>query len=142
MYKMTWVNQWAYRPREHNGDHMDKWGLVYTPTSCQSDIDRCKLHIHYHGCIADRAKLRHLWSTVIELNGWAESNEIVVLYPQAGGDRRAGKGCWNWGWEARKDDPLFDTKRSIQLRTVMSLVTDLKHAIHSGTAADVRSLTS
>ena len=79
------------------------------------------------GCSYAAHWRRVKWIKLIDLNRYAESNNIVVLYPQAKGDRKTGTGCWNWGFS--KDDPLFDSKQGLQLTTVMNMLNDLDNAI-------------
>jgi hypothetical protein len=57
-----------------------------------------------------------------------------VLYPQAAGDKATGTGCWNW--EDSDDDPLYDTRQSLQLSTVVRMVDDIDRIVlSSGTSA-------
>ena len=106
---------------------MMKWGLVYANKACQRAPSACKVHVNYHGCIADDYSRRQKWSTLIDLNAYAESNNLIIVYPQAAGDQATGTGCWNWGFP--KDDKLFDTKASVQLQTVVRLVDGLQRAL-------------
>lgn len=49
----------------------------------------------------------------------AESNAIVVLYPQT-------SECWQWQHaSATETDPLFDTHDGADLRTVVAMLTAL-----------------
>lgn len=104
-----------------------RWGLVYVPTACKSKPSACKKHVHYHGCIADIWSQRVKWTDDIYINAHAEANAIVVIYPQARGDERTGRGCWNW--ESYMDDPLFDTRESIQLRAINNLIIHIDTAV-------------
>jgi len=119
-------------PRKHG---LLKWGLVYVPSACRMDVRQCTLHgggihVNYHGCIARKWTLREIWSSSLDLNEYAEANSMVVFYPQAGGDKKSGGGCWNWGF--KKDDKYFDTQRSIQLGTVTAMVNDMHSALAQG----------
>jgi hypothetical protein len=66
-------------------------GVVYTPAPCRAPRKgaACKLHINLHGCgMAEDA----LGLTYVQNAGfaeWAETNGIVVLFPQTGGTVRA-----------------------------------------------------
>merc|ERR1711988_1285091 len=68
---------------------------AYVPAMCWADISKCSLHVHYHGCGgavgSDTSSL--LW---VELPYWAESNGIVVLYPQAVAAPGNSNACWDW----------------------------------------------
>lgn len=88
-----------------------QWGFFYVPQNCVTTPSSCKLHIHYHGCMSRNDKKREKWSNLINLNEYAESNDIIIFYPQVSGDKNTSVGCWNW--EAYKDDKIFDTREGI-----------------------------
>eukprot|EP00927_Polykrikos_kofoidii_P053175 TRINITY_DN4742_c0_g1_i1.p1 TRINITY_DN4742_c0_g1~~TRINITY_DN4742_c0_g1_i1.p1 ORF type:complete len:415 (+),score=46.58 TRINITY_DN4742_c0_g1_i1:55-1299(+) len=147
------VLQWDYVPVDSNitqHAYLMKWALVYVPTKCKADVDRCRVHVNYHGCTAKKMSLRSIWARQIGLNAYGEANDIVIVYPQVAGNQIAGNGCWNWSpYHQRKlKDPLFDTKKGAQLRTVTSMVDSLKEALLRGveesvhTEADIRALES
>lgn len=64
----------------------------------------------------------------IQINEYAESNDLVVVYPQAAGSQDLGEGCFNWA--SYEDDPLFDTRLGVQLNTVINLLNDLPAALN------------
>eukprot|EP00913_Durusdinium_trenchii_P016311 g15330.t1 len=120
------VDQWKYLPPEATFNAtigelprggLWKFALVYVPESCKER------------CIKKRLDRRRLWATSINLNEYAEANDIIVVYPQAAGSHGEGIGCWNWGDE--KADHYFDTRRAVQLRTIMNLLEDLPNAIQN-----------
>ena len=53
---------------------------------------------------------------------WAETNRIVLLFPQVRGDRQGGanpKGCWDWwGYTG----PQFLTREAPQMRAVRGML--------------------
>jgi poly(3-hydroxybutyrate) depolymerase len=55
-------------------------GLIYVPDACKSQ--KCKLHVHFHGCAQHYDSLKNLYAKNAGFNKYAESNNIVVLYPQ------------------------------------------------------------
>jgi hypothetical protein len=108
-----WVDQWKFvkgvnSRNAENYSHLMEYGFFYVPKNCELKASACKLHIHYHGCMYRNDTKREKWSNLINLNEHAESNDIVIFYPQASGDKRTSVGCWNW--EAYKDDEIFDTR--------------------------------
>lgn len=70
----------------------------------------------------------------IDLNEYAEANEMVVVYPQAAGSPHIGPGCWNWA--SFRDDPSFDTQDGIQLGVVHAMIDDLPNALAHATVTD------
>ena len=61
--------------------HLMKWGIFYVPTNCESEPSKCKVHINYHGCMYKIWSRREKWANLININEYAESNDIVVFYP-------------------------------------------------------------
>jgi len=125
------VNQWKYLPTSvtANASRLLQHALLYVPQHCEQRPDQCRTHINYHGCTENIWDRRKAWVTLIDLNQYGESNNITILYPQAGGSASIGEGCWNW--ESKQDDPNYDTKSSIQLSTVVKIVEDLPNIVKS-----------
>lgn len=71
-------------------------GWVYVPTSCAQG-ETCKLHIALHGCQMNPDYIQDKFANMSGLNEWAETNHIIVLYPQSakimGSNPYA---CWDW----------------------------------------------
>jgi len=78
---------------------MGESGYVYIPQACLAGATQCRLHIVFHGC---EQFLSSVGTALVEhagLNEWAESNNIVVLYPQTTKSDVVPfnpKGCWDW----------------------------------------------
>jgi len=108
-----------------------EYGFFYVPKNCEQKPSLCKLHVHYHGCMYKVYKTREFWANVINLNEYAESNDIVIFHPQTAGSKASSVGCWNW--EAYNDDKLFDTREGMQLKTVMTIVEDLDESVGGST---------
>ena len=133
--KLYWINQWDYwtaGPPKLTATVME-WLVAYVPDSCKAAPSQCKLHINYHGCSKPEWHERIAWATGLDLNEYAEANDMIVLYPQAQGSRSSGEGCWNW--EAYGDDPDFDTREGKEMSMVMRIAANLtlavKHALVS-----------
>ena len=67
-------------------DGLAKFGYVYYPNRCLNWRNKCKVHMHLHGCgfTADGV-LYGGWEKVTQ-NGWMEyaaANDIIVIQPQA-----------------------------------------------------------
>jgi len=121
---LVWINQTSYLPEQDTwvAKGMNPWALAYVPDKCRAAPVHCKVHINYHGCIDNDWTYRSRYITELDVNAYAESNEIIVIYPQSHGTANTGLGCWNWGAGGEKDDPEFDTRKSVQLRTVENMV--------------------
>ena len=87
-------------------------GFLYVPKACAAGAPRrCRLQVALHGCTQSAETLGDAFYAHIGLNEWADTNRIVVLYPQAhattlselpSGFAHFGlsapnpMGCWNW----------------------------------------------
>ena len=128
--RLHWVAQWPFVPahaaRLPTPARMLEWAIVYVSSGCEREPSRCRLHVNYHGCTANDWKQRREWVRHIDLNEYAESNDLVVVYPQAAGNNATGTGCWDW-FDAGDAD--FDTRRGSQLSTVTALIADIDAAV-------------
>ncbi|OOV86149.1 extracellular catalytic domain type 2 short-chain-length polyhydroxyalkanoate depolymerase [Oceanospirillum linum] len=83
-------------------------GYLYIPEACRDDNNRCQLHIALHGCDQSAEVAEDHFIRNSGFNRWAETNNIVVLYPQAKKSLPNPKGCWDWwGYES---EPFFSRK--------------------------------
>jgi len=71
---------------------MDRRGYVYVPDACRAG--GCSVHVAFHGCKQGAAEIGEAFASHAGYNRWADTNRIVVLYPQA--IARAGWGPWPW----------------------------------------------
>jgi hypothetical protein len=74
-------------------------GYLYIPAQCANQQVQCHLHVAFHGCTMQADSFEGL--TFVQnsgLNEWAESNNIIVLYPQAYADLLADNpnACFDW----------------------------------------------
>lgn len=68
-------------------------GMLYVPASCRSEPG-CRVHIVFMGC----GQNRNLATVVADLGyvPWADSNRLVVLFPQVNQNALNPQGCWDW----------------------------------------------
>ncbi len=106
---------------------MDGIGYVYVPASCESP--GCRVHVAFHGCLQGAEKIGEAFVRGAGYNRWADSNRLIVLYPQAvarSGWRFADwtfvwnpNGCWDWwGYTGA----LYATKEGAQPRAVKAML--------------------
>lgn len=58
-------------------------GFVYVPTACRNGTtSSCALHLELHGCEQNYATVGEVYVKHSGFAEWAESNNIVVLFPQ------------------------------------------------------------
>ena len=90
-----------------SGHGLAATGWAYVPQACSSGT-RCKLHVVFHGCQQNTALVGDKYVRHTGYNRWADSNGMVVLYPQT--STQAVNSCWDWwGYDsanyARKSGP-------------------------------------
>ncbi|CAG0988331.1 Exochitinase 1 [Burkholderiales bacterium] len=113
---------------------MNPKAYVYVPASCANGTE-CRLHVAFHGCEMNYDSAPSIFSSdagpvyglkfVLNsgLNEWADTNDIVVLYPQAKKSSSNPKGCWDfWNYEG---GGVPHTKRGKQIDTVRAMMTKL-----------------
>lgn len=90
------------------GKGMDATGYLYVPAGCTAGRP-CRLHVALHGCSQGHAHIGMKFVEDSGYNRWADTNDLIILYPQARPDymlRAAWSGllnnpagCWDWiGW--------------------------------------------
>jgi len=104
-------------------------GYVYIPTGCQSSSSSynsskadCRLHVSLHGCQQTYSHIQMAWVQNAGYNRWAESNNIIILYPQAATSNfpiSNPNGCWDW-WGYL--DANFANKLGRQMITIKNMV--------------------
>lgn len=101
-------------------------GYVYIPQSCASG-QACQLHINFHGC-NQFSEAENIGTNYIENNGlnrWADTNQLVVLYPQTKKSLMNPfnpQGCWDW-WGYTNEH--YATQKGLQVKAVNQLVSFL-----------------
>ena len=74
---------------------MDSSGYIFVPSNCSSGA-LCKLVVALHGCLQGQYYVGTTYVTEAGLNEWADTNSIIVFYPQAIPSSDNGDGCWDW----------------------------------------------
>ncbi len=74
---------------------MDDNGWVFVPASCAAG-QTCKLIVALHGCKQGYATVGNAFITKSGLDEWADTNNLIVLYPQAIATSANPNGCWDW----------------------------------------------
>lgn len=111
---------------EEAGGSLAESGFAYVPVSCQQG-ESCQVHVSFHGCNqfvgADGVDKQYVLKA--GFNRWAESNHLVVLYPQTQASNISPfnpQGCWDW-WGYTGAD--YATREGVQLKAVKALVMKL-----------------
>jgi hypothetical protein len=102
---------------------MDGSGLLYTPPACAGGAP-CKLVVALHGCLSGQYLLGDKFPDLANLDTYADTNNLEILYPQAIASvvPYNPEGCWDW-WGY--DGPDFAVKSAPQMVTIMDMVSAL-----------------
>jgi poly(3-hydroxybutyrate) depolymerase len=101
--------------------HLEEDSMMYLPKECEGGANVCRLHVALHGCRQNLATVGESFVRDAGFNRWADTNRIVVLYPQTGAS--AVNGCWDWWGYSGAD---YSTKESPQMRYMMMHVSGLR----------------
>lgn len=99
---------------------------AYIPPSCAAGAS-CSLHVSFHGCNQNTQSIGHQYIQNTGLNNWAETNHMVVLYPQTKNSTFMPfnpQGCWDWWGYADAD---YATQQGQQIQAVSNMIRSLQH---------------
>jgi poly(3-hydroxybutyrate) depolymerase len=98
---------------------MDNNGLLYTPPGCARGAP-CKLVVALHGCLSGEYLLGEQFPELANLDTYADTNNLVILYPQAIASVIPfnPEACWDW-WGY--DGSSFAVKSAPQMVTIMNM---------------------
>ncbi|MFT3733089.1 MAG: poly(3-hydroxybutyrate) depolymerase [Hyphomicrobium sp.] len=74
---------------------MAETGVVYVPKSC-AETAGCRVHVAFHGCAQNREAVGDTFIKESGFARWADTNRIVVLFPQVANSPINPQGCWDW----------------------------------------------
>lgn len=96
-------------------------GYEYVPNSCASGAT-CRLVLALHGCTQNATSVGTAFVQDTGLNQYADTNHLVVLYPQVvSGDPANTGDCWDW-WGYLPNDADYAQKTGRQMASVMAMV--------------------
>lgn len=95
---------------------------IYIPTACKNG-EPCKLHIALHGCSQTEDLIGNRFYTKAGYNEWAETNHIVVLYPQTKAWMTNPQACWDW-WGYSGEH--YADKQGKQIRAIHQMLMPFK----------------
>ena len=100
---------------------MGEAGFLYVPKACEKG--RCRVHVAFHGCRQSAGEVGERFAREAGYNRWADTNRLLVLYPQA----RASwslfafnpRACWDW-WGYTGEH--YHTRDGAQIKTIMAML--------------------
>jgi len=105
---------------------LDTNGWVFVPQSCASGT-QCSLVVALDGCAQYQAAIGTDFVTESGIDQWADTNNIIVLYPYQTTGGSNSNGCWDW-WGY--NNASYALKSGPQMAAIYNMVKQLE----SGTA--------
>ena len=97
---------------------MGTTGWAYVPEACKAGSSTaCKLHVVLHGCKQNLADVQQQYVRNTGYNRWADTNNMVMLYPQTG--TGATNSCFDW-WGY--DNANYAKKSGPQMAAIKAMV--------------------
>ncbi|MET9628349.1 PHB depolymerase family esterase [Lentzea sp. NPDC006480] len=96
---------------------MGREGFAYVPRACESGP--CKLMVTLHGCYQYYGLVGNALMDKGYLNEYADTNNMIVLYPQATTMTGNPRGCWDWwGYQSAQ----YALKTGPQMTAIVNMV--------------------
>jgi poly(3-hydroxybutyrate) depolymerase len=96
---------------------MGREGFAYVPRACETGP--CKLMVTLHGCYQYYGLVGNALMDKGYLNEYADTNNMIVLYPQATTMAGNPRGCWDWwGYQSAQ----YALKSGPQMVAVVNMV--------------------
>ncbi|MGZ5889593.1 MAG: extracellular catalytic domain type 2 short-chain-length polyhydroxyalkanoate depolymerase [Hyphomicrobium sp.] len=93
-------------------------GIAYVPSACAAD-DGCRVHVAFHGCGQNRTFVGDTFARDSGFARWADTNNIIVLFPQTAATPLNPQGCWDWwGYTGRE----YLTRKAPQIVAVRRMI--------------------
>ena len=96
-------------------------GYVYVPQACEQG-EACTVHVSFHGCNQNAVAVGDDYATQTGLNNWADTNHMLVLYPQTKSSMMMPlnpQGCWDW-WGYTGED--YANNQGQQIKAVKNII--------------------
>ncbi|KWK61078.1 PHB depolymerase family esterase [Burkholderia ubonensis] len=112
----------AFNQREFAGTAtgMAEQAYAYVPQACTQGT-ACRVHVAFHGCKQSASVVGDDFYQKTSYNRWADTNNIVVLYPQVDASKVPNnpQGCWDWFGYTGKD---YAVKAGVQMAAVNAMI--------------------
>ena len=108
---------------------MGDTGSVYVPKDCELGAV-CRVHIALHGCKQDASDIGATYVEDTGYNAWADTNHIIVLYPETVAQpiwplpSWNPEACWDW-WSYVTHNEEYVTKTGRQIQAIKAMLDTL-----------------
>ena len=106
---------------------MGDTGYVYVPKDCETGQSACRVHIALHGCKQDAGDIGTTFIDDTGYNAWADTNRIIILYPQTVAQPLPGfpslnpEACWDW-WSYVTHNENYVAKPGLQIKSIKAML--------------------
>jgi chitodextrinase len=105
-----------------NNYSMDSTGWLFVPQNCANG-QACRLVVALHGCLQYQGIIQQQFVQKSGINEWADTNNIIVLYPQATSSSSSNPlGCWDW-WGYTSSN--YALKSAPQMTAIVAMVSQI-----------------
>ena len=132
--------------RTPTDDSLDDKGYAYVPASCAA-LEPCRVHVALHGCLQSYGNIAQDFVRHAGYNEWADTNRIIVLYPQitALGLTQLGianpQSCWDW-WGYLDADPMQSPTWLLKTGQQIGAIKAMIDRVTSGAATSPETIAS
>jgi len=102
---------------------LDNYGYTYVPSSCAGGAS-CRLLVALHGCLQSYSYVGFTFVADSYLEQYADTNNMVVLFPQVIQTSPNPNACWDW-WGYAASDGNYAQKAGKQMTAIVNMVTAL-----------------
>ncbi len=93
-------------------------GIAYVPKACSAAAG-CRVHVAFHGCGQNRTFVGEVFARDAGYARWADTNKLIVLFPQTATTPLNPQGCWDWwGYTGRN----YLTRKAPQIIAVQRML--------------------
>jgi len=103
------------------GDGFAEEGVVYIPAACRTEPG-CRVHVALHGCGQSREAVGDTFIKETNFAEIADTNRLVILFPQISAGGYNPKGCWDWWGYTGLD---FLSQDAAQISAIWAMVEHL-----------------
>lgn len=115
-------DQRPFAGSEMSGSGLAETGVVYVPKACR-ETPGCRIHVAFHGCAQNRETVGDAFVKESGFARWADTNRLIVLFPQVAASPINPQGCWDWwGYTG----PQYLTRDAPQIAAVNRMLDGLQ----------------
>ena len=104
---------------------MSSTGKVFVPKACAQG-KTCGFVLALHGCLQEASLIGNRWVAEAGINQWADTNNIVVVYPDTIASSAPGptnpNACFDWWGYSNQYDPNYALKNGAQMSVLYAMV--------------------